>query len=83
MRGIMELTLNDFVTGILFATMISVVVIAIISGYFHWKSERRLKRAVTVCRLCGHVFLNRENADLIDCKSCHALNLRNGNGKLG
>lgn len=79
----MELTLNDFVLTILFGSLIGVALIGMVSRFFHWRSERRLKRMVTVCRLCGHVFLNSENADLVECKACHAMNCRNGNGKLG
>jgi hypothetical protein len=79
----MELTLNDFVLGVLLTSMFAVALIGIISRFFHWKNERKLKQMVMVCRLCGHVFLNPENADLVECKSCHALNCRDGNGKLG
>lgn len=83
MKGAMDLTLNDFVLGVLFATLTGVLLIGMVSRFFHWRSERRLKRMVTVCRLCGHVFLNRENAELVNCHVCHAMNCRNGNGKLG
>ena len=79
----MDLTLNEFVLGVLFAALIAVTIIGMTSRFFHWRNERNLKRLVTVCRLCGHVFLNRENADFVDCKACHAVNRRNGNGKLG
>ena len=79
----MDLTLNDFVLGVLFATLIAVTVIGTFSRFLHWKSELKLKRMVTVCRLCGHVFLNRDNAELVHCDACHAANRRNGNGKLG
>lgn len=79
----MDLNLNDFVLGVLFATLIAVALIGMASRFFHWKSERNIKRLVTVCRLCGHVFLNRENTDFVDCKACDAVNRKNGNGKLG
>jgi hypothetical protein len=79
----MELTLNDFVLGVLFAALMAVALLGIVSRFFHWKSERRLKSLVAGCRLCGHIFMNREKADLIHCDSCHAANRRNGNGKLG
>ncbi len=79
----MDLTLNEFVLGVLFAALIAVTIIGMTSRFFHCRNERNLKRLVTVCRLCGHVFLNRENADFVDCKACHAVNRRNGNGKLG
>ncbi len=79
----MELTLNDFVLGVLLATLVAVALIGMVSRFLHWRNERNLKRMVTVCRLCGHVFLNRENAELVECQACHAMNRRNGNGKLG
>lgn len=79
----MDLTLNDFVLGVLFATLILVAMIGALSRFLHWKSERKLKRLVTVCRLCGHVFLNREQAKVVHCNACHAANRKNGNGKLG
>lgn len=79
----MDLTLNDFVLIVLFVALSGVAFIGMASRFLHWKSERKLKRMVTVCRLCGYVFLNSENADLVDCKACHATNCRNGNGKLG
>ncbi|MES2983173.1 MAG: hypothetical protein V4727_12745 [Verrucomicrobiota bacterium] len=79
----MDLTLNDFVLGVLFATLIAVLVIGTFSRFLHLKNERKLKRLVTVCRLCGHVFLNRDSAELVHCDACHAVNRRKGNGKLG
>ena len=77
----MELSLNDFVLGVLLTTLAAVALIGMVSRFFHWRNERNLKR--TVCRLCGHVFMNRENAELVECHACHAMNRRNGNGKLG
>lgn len=79
----MDLSLNDFVLGVLFATLILVMLIGSFSRFLHWNNERKLKRLVTVCRICGHVFLNRDNAELVQCDACRAANLRNGNGKLG
>ncbi len=79
----MDLTLNDFVLGVLLASLIAVALIGMISRFIHWRNERILKQLVTVCRLCGHVFLNQENIDIVECKACHAVNRRNGNGKLG
>lgn len=79
----MELTLNNFVLFVLFATLILVTIFVVFTGFLNWKSERKLKRLVTVCRLCGHVFLNRDDTELVQCNACQAANCRNGNGKLG
>jgi hypothetical protein len=79
----MELSLNDFVFGVLFGTLILIGLIGLISRFLHWKKERDLKRSVVVCRLCGHVFLNPKGEDLLDCEACHAVNRGKGNGKLG
>lgn len=79
----MELSLNDFVQAVLFGSLIAVALIGLVSRLFHWKSERRLLRRVVECRLCGHVFLNSERKDLLECEVCEAPNRKNGNGKLG
>lgn len=79
----MELVLSDFVRVVLFLCLVCVAVFGAFSRFLHWRSERKLKRLVTVCRLCGHVFLNRNDTEMVHCDACHALNLRNGNGKLG
>jgi protein-arginine kinase activator protein McsA len=75
--------LNDFVLGVLLTSLVAVALIGMISRFIHWRNEQNLKRLVTVCRLCGHVFLNQESIDVVDCAACHAVNRRNGNGKLG
>jgi hypothetical protein len=79
----MELVLNDFVRVVLFLSLVCVAVFGAFSRFLHWRSERKIRRLVTVCRLCGHVFMNRNDTELVHCDACHALNLRNGNGKLG
>lgn len=79
----MELTLNDFVLFVLLASLISLAIFGSVSRFLHWSNERRLKRKVTVCRLCGHVFLNRDQNDIVECDACHSMNRRFGNGKLG
>jgi uncharacterized OB-fold protein len=79
----MELTLNDFVCVVILASLAAVAAFTAISRFFHWKSERKIKQLVTVCRLCGHVFFNEQEMDLIHCKACHAANRKHGNGKLG
>jgi ribosomal protein S27AE len=79
----MELTLNNFVLVVLFATMILVTIFVVFTGFLQWNSERKLKRLVMVCRLCGHVFLNRDDTESVHCGACQAVNRRNGNGKLG
>lgn len=79
----MELTLNDFVYTVIIASLVAVVFFTAVSRFFHWNNERKIKQLVTVCRLCGHVFFNEQELNLIHCKSCHAANRKHGNGKLG
>lgn len=79
----MDLTLNELVTGVVFGSILMVAGISFISRFQHWKTERRLERMRTVCRLCGHVFISGHEGNLIHCEGCDALNRREGNGKLG
>ncbi len=79
----MELTLNEMVLGVIFASLVFIGGISVVSRTLHWKAERRLDRMRTVCRLCGHVFISGHEGNLNHCDVCDALNRRKGNGKLG
>jgi rRNA maturation endonuclease Nob1 len=79
----MELTLNELVLGVIFGSLVLVSGISLLSRMLHWKTEQRLARTRTVCRLCGHIFISGHEANLNHCEACGALNRRRGNGKLG
>lgn len=79
----MDLTLNDFVLGVIFGSLALVAGFSFLSRFLHWRTERRLERLRTVCRLCGHVFASGHEGNLSHCEICDALNRRDHNGKLG
>lgn len=79
----MELTLNEFVVGVVLASLLSVAGLSLVSRFRHWRTERRLEGSRTFCRLCGHVFISGHGGDLNHCEACDALNLTKRNGKLG
>ncbi len=79
----MILSLNDFVTGVLSASLLLVAGISLVSRFLHMRAERRLVRMRTVCRLCGNSFLSDYSGKICQCPSCDKPNLRRGNGRLG
>jgi hypothetical protein len=79
----MELTLDEFVLCLVSLSLALVGGFGLISRLAHWRGERRLQRTRTVCRLCGHVFLNDYGGRLIKCRVCDGVNRRRSNGKLG
>jgi predicted Zn-ribbon and HTH transcriptional regulator len=79
----MNLSLNDFVTGVLVASLVLVAGISFLSRYLHMRAERRLVRMRIICRLCGNSFVSELSEKICQCPSCGKPNLRRGNGRLG
>lgn len=79
----MELTLNNFVTAVLWACLGFVAFVSLVSRMLHARAERRIMATRAVCRLCGHVFSVGHGGKLTDCPSCGKPNLTRRNGKLG
>lgn len=79
----MKLSLGEMVTAVVFGSFFLIILMSLVSRLLHRKAERRLHRMRHVCRLCGHVFVERNTVSLSHCPSCDALNLHKGNGKLG
>jgi predicted Zn-ribbon and HTH transcriptional regulator len=79
----MNLSLNDFVTGVLAASLVLVAGISFLSRYLHMRAERRLVRMRIICRLCGNSFVSEHSEKICQCPSCGKPNLRRGNGRLG
>ncbi len=79
----MELTLNEFVTAVVWASICLVTVFSSVSRFLHTGAERRLAGSRIICRLCGNAFVSPHAAKLTDCPSCGKPNLHRHNGKLG
>ena len=72
----MEITLSHFVLVVVFGCCVGVLVLAAVSRFLHYRSEKRALRRRIICRLCGHAFENLSDAVLVECPSCHARNER-------
>jgi protein-arginine kinase activator protein McsA len=72
----MEISLSNFVLAVVFGSCVCVLVLAAVSRFLHYRSEKRALRRRIVCRLCLHAFEDLSNAFLVDCPSCHARNER-------
>lgn len=79
----MELSLNEFVTLVVSASLVMVAGASLISRYLHIRAESRLVRMRMVCRLCGNRFICEQSGKNCDCPACDQPNLRRRNGKLG
>ena len=79
----MKLSLNEMVSIVVTGSILFIALISFVSRLLHHRTEERLARMRCVCRLCGHVFTERNAAELSHCPACDALNLIKGNGKLG
>lgn len=79
----MELNLNELVTAVLMGSVSLVAFFSVTSRFLHARSERRLVRMKTVCRLCGHVFISPNSGKVTECTACGKPNLLRHNGRLG
>lgn len=79
----MNLSLNEFVTGVLSVSLVLVAGLSFLSRYLHMRAEKRLVRMRIICRLCGNSFVSDQSGKLCQCPSCGKPNLRRGNGRLG
>jgi hypothetical protein len=79
----MNLSLNEFVTGVLSVSLVLVAGLSFLSRYLNMRAEKRLVRMKIICRLCGSSFVSDQSGKLCQCPSCGKPNLRRGNGRLG
>ncbi len=79
----MDLSLNEFVTGLISVSLILVGLSSVFSRWLHRKAEKRIISLRMVCRLCGRVFVAQQHGKISHCTSCGKLNLHRGNGRLG
>ncbi len=69
----MELSLADFVFVLLFGSFGLVLLSALLSRYFHARTERRALARRVICRLCLHAFEDSSPARIVACPACGAL----------
>jgi len=79
----MNMSLNELVTMVLFATLILVACASMFSRFLHVRSEKRLVRMRAVCRICGSSFITTHSGIICQCPACDKQNLRRRNGRLG
>ena len=72
----MEISLSHFVFVVVFGCCVFVSVLAVVSRYLHYRSEKRALRRRVICRLCLHAFEDTGASPLVECPSCHARNER-------
>lgn len=79
----MKLSLEEMVTAVIFGSFLLVIAMSLVSRMLHRRAEIRLERTRSVCRLCGHLFIEPNAGRISHCPSCDALNFDKGNGRLG
>jgi len=79
----MDLSLDEFVTGLIWMSLILVALSSLFSRWLHRKAEKRITCVRMVCRLCGRVSVAERHGKISHCASCGKLNLYRGNGRLG
>jgi hypothetical protein len=79
----MELTLADFVLWVLVGTSALVLVVALVSRYFHARTERRALARRVICRLCLHAFEDSSQESIVACPVCRALTEKGRSRSLG
>lgn len=79
----MDLTLPDFVFGVLLGAFFLVLVCATVSRALHQRVERCSLANRVICRLCLHAFEESSHVATIDCPICGATNEKGRSRRLG
>lgn len=79
----MELALNEFVAAVVWASVLLVAFMSVVSRFLHERAERRITGSRIACRLCGRVFISTDSGKFAHCTSCGHPNLSRRNGNLG
>jgi hypothetical protein len=79
----MELTLAEFVLGILLGSSALVVILAGVSRTLHARAEKRSLANRVICRLCLHAFEEASHVNTVPCPICGAANEKGHRGQLG
>ena len=79
----MDLSLNEFVTGIVAGAFLLVASFTAISRIVRARGERQSLDRRIVCRLCLHAFEDNGHGRIVECPACHTTTLRAGARPLG
>ena len=79
----MELSLADFVTGVLLGSFALVPILAMGSRYLHHRVEKQALANRVICRLCLHAFEDSGHVRLVHCPVCNAANEKGSKIKIG
>lgn len=75
-----DLTLTEFAVAVVGGSLLWVAASVAVSRWSNANAERRGVRDRVVCRICRHVFEDRERGKLVDCPECGAANERRRGG---
>lgn len=79
----MEVTLSEWITLLISASLGGVVLLTVFSRFRHrWSEQESAARRMT-CRLCLHAFEVRHAPKVIECPACGARNLQRAWRKQG
>lgn len=79
----MEFSLEEFVSWMLLGSMGLVGVFTMISRASRRSVEKQAVRRRIICRLCQHSFEDSGSHTLAECPTCHAVNERGRDRRLG
>ena len=79
----MELSPTDFALGLLLGSFGLVLLSALLSRYFHARTERRALGRRVICRLCLHAFEDSSRGSIVECPVCRALTEKGRRRNLG
>ncbi len=79
----MELTLAEFVFGVIFGSCALVLALVMVSRIWHVRAEARSAAKRIICRLCLHAFEDHRHGKIVDCPYCGAANERGRDRRLG
>jgi hypothetical protein len=79
----MELSLAEFVLLLLLGSFGLVLLSALLSRYFHARTERRALVRRVICRLCLHAFEDSSRDRIVACPVCRALTEKGRRRNLG
>ncbi|MES2474214.1 MAG: hypothetical protein V4640_00440 [Verrucomicrobiota bacterium] len=79
----MDLTLAEFVLGVIVGSFLLVGLVALISRTLHLRVEKRAIANRTVCRLCLFAFEDSSHVRTVHCPACGAINEKGRSRRLG
>jgi len=79
----MELSLTEFVRLALGGSLALVLLAALLSRFFHARTERQALARRVICRLCLHAFEDSSHSSTVECPACHAITEKGRRRSLG